>query len=164
MLFWWFWSVDRNNQALGIEAVLGARWDGWGPSESRCSNAESRRPTVEQVPYANLYVVGWFRRCRRSRRQRRFIRSVGGSYPDTVAAGVCGLRRGSALQRHQVGAAGGFASVRACGAVGVAQVVLALPGGGLWGRLIHRDQRRDRTGSFGVDIPGGALGDDSGGS
>ena len=48
--------------------------------------------------------------------------------------------------------------------VRVAQVVLSLPGGGLWGRLVHRDQRRDRTGSFGVDIPGGALGDDSGGS
>ena len=55
--------------------------------------------------------------------------------------------------------------------VRVAQVALACrkwccrcPGGGLWGRLVHRDQRRDRTGSFGVDIPGGALGDDSGGS
>ena len=47
---------------------------------------------------------------------------------------------------------------------GVAQVALALPGGGLWGRLVHRDQRRDRAGSFGVDDPCGALGNNSGGS
>ena len=31
------------------------------------------------------------------------------------------------------------------------------------GYLVHRNQRRDRAGSFGVDMPCGALGDDSGG-
>ena len=90
--------------------------------------------------------------------------NVGGSYPDTVAAGVWGLRRGGALQRHQFGAAGGFAGVRACGTVGVAQASLVLPGHRLCDGFVHRNQRRDRTGLFGVDIPGGALGNNSGGS
>ena len=81
----------------------------------------------------------------------------GGPYPGTVAANVLGLWPVGVVQGHQRGAVGGFAGVRACGAVGVPQVVLSLPGGGLWGRLVHRDQRRDRTGSFGVDIPSGGL-------
>ena len=86
-----------------------------------------------------------------------------GSYPDTVAAGVWGLRRVGVVQRHQFGAVGGFAGVRAAGAPGVAQASLVLPGHRLCDGFVHRNQRRDRAGSFGVDMPRGALGDDSGG-
>ena len=54
-------------------------------------------------------------------------------------AGVFGLRRVGVVEGPQRGAVGGFVGVRACGAVGVAQMMSALPGGGLWGRLVHRD-------------------------
>ena len=120
---------------------------------------------MEQDPTRICEVVGWFRRCERCRRRRRSHRTAGGSYPDTdaVAAGVFGLRRAGALQRHQAGAAGGFAGVRAAGAPGVAQASLVLPGHRLCDRFIHRNQRRDRTDAFGVDDPCGALGNNSGG-
>ena len=59
---------------------------------------------------------------------------------------------------------GGFAGVRPSGAVGVAQASLVLPGHRLFDGFVHRGRRGDRTGSFGVDDPCGALGDDSGGS
>ena len=42
------------------------------------------------------------------------------AYPDAVPAGVWGLWRAGVAQGHHCGAAGGFADLWACGAVGVA--------------------------------------------
>ena len=48
-----------------------------------------------------------------------------------VPAGLWGLRRGGVLQGRQRGGVGGPAGVRAPGALGVAQVALAVSGGEL---------------------------------
>ena len=54
------------------------------------------------------------------------------------ACGGCG--GGGVVQGDQPGELGGPARVRAPGAPHLAQVALALPGGELSGRLVHRDR------------------------
>ena len=99
-------------------------------------------------PYAYLRVVGRSGRGGGPRRRRRAGRAVGVAHPDPGAPGVWGLRRAGVVEGRQPGAPGGPAGVRPSGAPGVAQVALALPGGELWGRLVHRDRRGDRAGAL----------------